>query len=256
MIKFFRHIRQRFLSEGKFSKYLLYAIGEIVLVVIGILIALQINNWNEDRKARIQEFEILANLRTDLQADLKELAYQISFKTEMASEYRNCLDILAERKTGSIEELKRDLRSILQVGGLVLNKTTFNNLETTGEIRLIRNKGFADSVVAYYNSGYEGWETALRDYTRNITAPYFLSFDHISGFSFADDDGEVRTMPFSPSDFRKPGKTLEDYRHDYFIINTLRQKTWNLDALISKYQDLERYASQLDQSIQRYMDNQ
>lgn len=50
MIKFFRHIRKRLLSENKFSKYLLYAVGEIVLVVIGILIALGINDWNENRK--------------------------------------------------------------------------------------------------------------------------------------------------------------------------------------------------------------
>ncbi|PKA99793.1 hypothetical protein B0O79_3514 [Flavobacteriaceae bacterium MAR_2009_75] len=47
MIKFFRHIRKRLLSENKFRKYLLYAIGEIVLVMIGILLALQVNNWNE-----------------------------------------------------------------------------------------------------------------------------------------------------------------------------------------------------------------
>ena len=50
MIKFFRNIRRSLLSEGKTSKYLKYAVGEIVLVVIGILIALQINNWNEHRK--------------------------------------------------------------------------------------------------------------------------------------------------------------------------------------------------------------
>lgn len=49
MIKFFRKIRQNLLSEGKTGKYLKYAIGEIILVVIGILIALQINNWNENR---------------------------------------------------------------------------------------------------------------------------------------------------------------------------------------------------------------
>ena len=49
MIKFFRKIRQRLLTENKISKYLVYAIGEIILVVIGILIALQINNWNEQR---------------------------------------------------------------------------------------------------------------------------------------------------------------------------------------------------------------
>ncbi len=50
MIKFFRKIRQQLLTENRFTKYSLYAIGEVFLVVIGILIALQINNWNESRK--------------------------------------------------------------------------------------------------------------------------------------------------------------------------------------------------------------
>ena len=55
MIKFFRKIRQKMLTENKFSKYLLYAIGEIVLVVIGILIALQVNNMNEVEKVKDKE---------------------------------------------------------------------------------------------------------------------------------------------------------------------------------------------------------
>ncbi|MFT7066002.1 MAG: hypothetical protein ACJAUO_001580, partial [Sediminicola sp.] len=62
MIKFFRKIRQKMLTENKFSKYLLYAIGEIILVVIGILIALSINNWNENRKESNLELEILSGL--------------------------------------------------------------------------------------------------------------------------------------------------------------------------------------------------
>lgn len=66
MIKFFGHLRMRLIPETKFSKYLLYAIGEIVLVVIGILIALQINNWNEKRKAEIEEVKILTVLLEDL----------------------------------------------------------------------------------------------------------------------------------------------------------------------------------------------
>ncbi len=70
MIKFFRRIRQKLLSENKFSKYLLYAIGEIVLVVIGILIALSINNWNEDRKLKQLKREYLYSLKRDLTADL------------------------------------------------------------------------------------------------------------------------------------------------------------------------------------------
>jgi hypothetical protein len=65
MIKFFRRIRQKLLSENNFSRYLLYAVGEIVLVVIGILIALQINNWNQERLETIEERKILKNLAID-----------------------------------------------------------------------------------------------------------------------------------------------------------------------------------------------
>ncbi|MEO9887119.1 MAG: DUF6090 family protein [Balneola sp.] len=67
MLKFFRKIRQKLLSENKFSKYLIYAIGEIILVVIGILIALQINNWNEQRNTREKELVYLNGIRNDLE---------------------------------------------------------------------------------------------------------------------------------------------------------------------------------------------
>jgi len=73
MIKFFRKIRQRLLTENKFSKYLLYAIGEIALVVIGILIALQINNWNEYQKAVKSENELLTSLQNEISANIEQL---------------------------------------------------------------------------------------------------------------------------------------------------------------------------------------
>jgi len=69
LIKFYRKIRQKMLTENKFSKYLLYAVGEIVLVVIGILIALQINNWNESRKQSISENAFITSVKKDLKED-------------------------------------------------------------------------------------------------------------------------------------------------------------------------------------------
>jgi hypothetical protein len=69
MIKFFRKIRQKMLTENKFSKYLLYAIGEIFLVVIGILIALQINNLNEEKKNREFEKETLTQIQENINND-------------------------------------------------------------------------------------------------------------------------------------------------------------------------------------------
>ena len=75
MIKFFRKIRQKLLTENKFSKYLIYAIGEIILVVIGILIALSINNWNDSRKNDNLRDNYIESLKKDLAAD------KVYFKT-------------------------------------------------------------------------------------------------------------------------------------------------------------------------------
>ena len=69
MIKFFRKIRQRLLTENKFSKYLLYAIGEIVLVMVGILLALQVNNWNELRKKEEAEIQLYHKIIADLNSE-------------------------------------------------------------------------------------------------------------------------------------------------------------------------------------------
>ena len=72
MIQFFRKIRRKLLSKNKFSKYLIYAIGEIILVVIGILIALQINNWNQSKILKVQEIQSLESLHSEFQENLQK----------------------------------------------------------------------------------------------------------------------------------------------------------------------------------------
>lgn len=85
MIKFFRHIRQRLLQEGRTTKYLTYALGEIVLVVIGILIALSINNWNQERINRAQSDDLLKGMVKDLSQDIAALDRTIGhYKSRLA----------------------------------------------------------------------------------------------------------------------------------------------------------------------------
>ena len=74
MLRFFRHIKQKMLKEGQLSQYLLYALGEILLVVLGILLALQINNWSEDKKNRQNEVYILAEIVNNLKEDAGQIA--------------------------------------------------------------------------------------------------------------------------------------------------------------------------------------
>jgi hypothetical protein len=79
MISLFRKIRQKLLSQNQVTRYLAYAVGEIALVMVGILLALQVNNWNEQRKIRIAEQSILQNLRTELVLNIKNLETDISY---------------------------------------------------------------------------------------------------------------------------------------------------------------------------------
>ena len=73
MIPFFRKLRKRLLTENRLGRYLIYALGEIVLVVIGILLALQINTWNNSREDRLEERGLLLRLEKELNRDLKEI---------------------------------------------------------------------------------------------------------------------------------------------------------------------------------------
>lgn len=99
MIKFFKHIRKALMEEGKFNKYLLYAIGEIILVVIGILIALQINNWNEIRLQRNEESDYLDDLKIEFTRNLSRL---VELREQNNSHLENALKIANYVENGDL----------------------------------------------------------------------------------------------------------------------------------------------------------
>jgi hypothetical protein len=136
MIRFFRKIRQQLLTENKFSKYLLYAIGEVVLVVIGILIALAINNHNEEKKNIKLELVILKQLKTDYRANLLQLENKIEMRRKLIAESLNVLKI-----TSKDIPISKD--SLSMIFATFLMDPTFdpieNDVTNSGDIKLIRN---------------------------------------------------------------------------------------------------------------------
>jgi len=96
MIKFFRKIRQNMIKENRVSKYMLYAIGEIVLVVIGILIALQINNWNEEKKINKSIEDHLTILKQNLNEDYAQL---IDLNQKMIDNFNYSDSLMMQMKT-------------------------------------------------------------------------------------------------------------------------------------------------------------
>ena len=137
MIKFFRRIRQNILTENKTSKYLIYAIGEIVLVVIGILIALQINNWNEGRKDRLREQAILIQLEEEYNTNLEQLDAKVQLRKKIV---RSGLTLLKFMNTPEL--VHRD-SVLLHLSNIIFDPTfdpIQNDLISSGNIRLIRNE--------------------------------------------------------------------------------------------------------------------
>ncbi|TPV35385.1 hypothetical protein FJ651_00240 [Paucihalobacter ruber] len=119
MIKFFRKIRYNLMSKNSTGKYLKYAIGEILLVVIGILIALQINNWNESKKNRAYEVTMLREVNEALEIDLTFLNENISYLESALKSYY-ALGIMKNEVSQYRDSLFEHLDKVREFG-IVLN---------------------------------------------------------------------------------------------------------------------------------------
>ena len=148
MIKFFRHIRKKFVAENRFSKYLIYAIGEIVLVVIGILIALQINNWNQLKKEQAFEKEILQQIRANLLKDkitLKEI--KGNFEKAMSSTEKILTATWTPEEKDSVQFW---LGNIVQFDRFHPLTNAYEVAKSKG-LDLIKNKQLRFKIGAYYD---------------------------------------------------------------------------------------------------------
>jgi hypothetical protein len=164
MIKFFRHIRQRLLSENRLGKYLLYAIGEIVLVVIGILIALQINNASAEAQMRSKELVLVKEMRQNLQADLMTLHGNISGNRGRIRANEMVLKGLQDRIALS-DTLKQQLGNIWGNYQLTENTAAWENLKSVG-LDLISNDSLRKAIAELYTTKYtylENLEKGLDD---------------------------------------------------------------------------------------------
>jgi hypothetical protein len=177
MINFFRKIRRKLADDNQFFKYTRYAIGEILLVVIGILIALSINNWNEERKQNKIINTYLYNLKEDIYKDLKE--YQRSEDIALFTFYSHQIILLWAGQ--SMLSLSKDDEPVnpfseenyiwnkplptefdgdfvelvflwsVRPGFPMIHKSSIDELKSTGYFSLIENQSLKDAINEYYS---------------------------------------------------------------------------------------------------------
>jgi hypothetical protein len=155
MIKFFRHIRQAMIKENRVSKYLLYAIGEIILVVIGILIALQINNWNSDRQLRVQEQEYLTSLKNEFSINLKLLNQSIQEIEDQKQNIEALLLVFDKNVCDTMSDsTKASLIYAVLSGFARFSPSTgvLTDVTSTGNLNVILNKELRQNLATFGNT--------------------------------------------------------------------------------------------------------
>jgi len=209
MIKFFRNIRQSLIMENKTSKYLKYAIGEIVLVVIGILIALQINNWNQNRINKDYELKMLRELVEDLKLDTTFM--NVQFKR-------------IERFEESVNLVLNDPQNLKEKGNLFLFSGVYF-IQNTKSIETIK----AGNVQIPFNDN-------LR---KQINSHYHSSRFYLDLLSMEDKNFfEFRAIPLQKSQFQiQKNPNSKDFDIDPSVIDyetTIKSKEFNDYILLRK----------------------
>jgi len=182
MIKFFRKIRYNLMEQNKTGKYLKYAIGEIILVVVGILIALSINNWNEEKKKTQLEKVYLNRLYNELNKDIITFSSEIQRLEENNVKIVNFTNALNDESYN--DSLLVKLTNEFMIYGTTYpmfnpSTSTFEDLSSTGNLSVISKTELRDSIVKHYED-YQFVELNFKldyDWATPIDAPLFTQTD-------------------------------------------------------------------------------
>ena len=246
MIKIFRKIRQNLLMEKKTSKYFKYAIGEIVLVVIGILIALQINNWNEIRKERNQAFQYLSEFKKDIVSDTVQYNYVI---TEHYKNIKAHIALLSKVNItlNDIEDIKTSMGSVYY--SRKINIKTFQKTQNNGTSNLLGFEDIYDLLSNYYTETSRKlvyqceWEVKDYDKNRALFDNFIIENNYEIGLLIEDFKKE-----FQIESFPKRTKNQEDNFILKFL-NSVRGRNYIRFALNRNYYMKNHYEEYRDEAL-------
>jgi len=217
MIKFFRKIRHRLLTENRTRKYTLYAFGEIFLVVIGILIALQINNRNEIRKEQILTGKYLVGFINDLERDIKQLDTLIDVRKKQSLSANVLLNIIESNEL-DIDEFYKHYYYLFPFYRFIPNSNTLEEVLNSSHLRFITDEEIKNRILdirSSYKTIQLNEEHVYEDRAIYLYSALTLNHIEFNGLFIANSGlvNEKREPSFSES------KDADIYKKDaeYFI---------------------------------------
>lgn len=240
MIKFFRRLRQKLLEENRFSKYLLYAFGEIILVVIGILIALQLNNWNEVQKLKETEKIILADLKSEFLENIVSADSSISMNMLNS---QTCVQINDLIQTSSLSSSQEKLDSLFVQLGYISSfkpkRGVVDQIINSGKINVLSDPDLR-ALITRLNSTIDEAESdskyTIENYTHNLM-PYLAQH-------FLLANGDLVKPGFQEMVPRYSEQSIFEIDWDSIDLLVFQNEIWhhkhNVDFLLRKDRQLKK----------------
>jgi hypothetical protein len=249
MIKYFRGIRQKLAGSGHVKRYVLYALGEIVLVVIGILFALQINNWNEAGKDRQLEKEYYCKLLEDVEQDERLLDKLMGENHSRIAAGVDMLKLLLEEKP--------DRKKVITTMRAAVNRITFGfkptlaafeGIKSSGHLRVIRDSELKKQLLNYYAviNGYVdvidlNTGTALAVYTNPNKDFFEVGFQDIESVAQVLDTSSVDLKKLQNNDYPTPTVKKQLLSEVIFYLNINTRKDELCKEMRLEIRTMKRY---------------
>ncbi len=233
-MKIFRTIRQKLLAQNQFTRYLIYAVGEIVLVVIGILIALQINTWNENRLNKNKETAIVSDLHREFQKNKTKLDSTIAYHRTILGAIGEVMLLIGEPEEVVLEHNIDSLIYLtIDYDDFSPSQSVISELISSGKLNLISSDSLRMLIfewVSAMNEMVEGYET-MDEMSQNLTVPYLTkngSMKDIDQYGLGKSNGRSKFEPINHKLFQE----LEFENH-------MDNQAWGVTNYLMKLERLE-----------------
>ena len=200
MLYIFRQLRRRLLNSSESRRYFIYALGEIALVVIGILIALQINNWNEKKNARQFELTMLTEIRSALKQDRHYVGSHIPYRMSFAENALSFFNRWLLGATTDRDSMDHHFRQVFNSYLVTLNRGPYEALKFTG-LDKISNDSLRNHMIHVYDFTYPRYEKFLL---------YSEDLDRDRQFALYDALRMERTLVFEDEKVSLPNPGIKD----------------------------------------------
>ncbi|MCB1555403.1 MAG: hypothetical protein KDJ14_16505 [Xanthomonadales bacterium] len=244
MFVFIRRVRRALLAEGRLGRYVAYAAGELLLVVAGILIALQIDTWNEQRKDRERELGYLRSIRADLVANIEEMERYLQIRSGHIDAAQRILGYFGGARPDDYSAFNADAVGIYSWQRFYQTNNTYEELVNSGNFGLLGNTrikhGLLDIETLYRKM--KGEEDHFRfDSETLIYGPLYALMDLqplVEDFAFTQSGGKSGRRLES-------GDVFEDYFHHRMLKNGFLMTVIEFDTMNAQMREMKSLATTL-----------